>query len=289
MLLLLYNIDILYNFIFISRGYAGSRRVIPEPTASQLMTDMSQYRTLMVRSWYSKFFSSSPMLCSYPTIYYASSARYLAFCAESITRMQLVMRRPLPILGTIVANRYLSGIFHHIKRTFPLHRRTLPPFIDRSSIGQLFLNNPLFNPLSLPLPLFLSTHFLSSLAISSILLPMLMGHLLWWDASYMGVVFTDLIARVNADLRSAISDLHGMSYICLETGLISTPVEQSEVVGTLVRTIETSREELHNHMAATMPTAHSPSKRALWLAGILLVVVLAHGGVIDEPCLAPSI
>ena len=33
--------------------------------------------------------------------------------------------------------------------------------------------------------------------------------------------------------------------------------------------------------AATMPTSTRPEKTALWLAGILLVVVLAHGGVIE--------
>lgn len=120
LLIMMYNMDILSNFLFIARGHAGSRRVIPEPTASLLMTEMSQYRILKVRSWYSKFFSSSP--CSYPTIYYASSALYLAFCAESITRRRLVMRRPLPMLATIAANQYLSGVYKQIIRT-------LPPFI----------------------------------------------------------------------------------------------------------------------------------------------------------------
>lgn len=109
------NLDFLSNFIFIARGHAGSRRVTPEPTASLLMTEMSQYsKILQVRSWYSKHFSSSPMLCAYPTIFYPASALYLAFCAESITRWRLVMRRPLPMLGTIVANKYITGIFYKI-------------------------------------------------------------------------------------------------------------------------------------------------------------------------------
>lgn len=115
-LMVMYNIDIFYRFIFIARGYAGSRRVIAEPTASLLMSYMSQYKILEVRSWYSKFWSSSPMLCAYPPTFYAASARYLAFCAVSITRKQLVMRRPLPILGTIAANKYLSGIYKQIIR-----------------------------------------------------------------------------------------------------------------------------------------------------------------------------
>lgn len=145
MLLLFYNIYFIYHFIFIARGYAGSRRVMPEPTASPLMTEMSQYTRLKVGSWYSKFWSSSPMLCSYPPIYYAASARHLAYCAVSISRRLLVMRRPLPILGAIVANKYLSGVFRHIKR--PL---TEPFIIHRAPIGQLFLPTKLFNPLSLP-------------------------------------------------------------------------------------------------------------------------------------------
>lgn len=105
------NIDILSNFLFIARGHAGSRRVSPEPTGSLLMSNMSQYKILQVRSWYSKHFSTSPMLCAYHPIFYPASAQYLAFCVVSISRRLLVMRRPLPILGTIVANKYRDGIY----------------------------------------------------------------------------------------------------------------------------------------------------------------------------------
>lgn len=105
------NIDILSNFLFIARGHAGCRRVSPEPTGSLLMSNMSQYKILQVRSWYSKHFSTSPMLCAYHPIFYPASAQYLAFCVVSISRRLLVMRRPLPILGTIVANKYRDGIY----------------------------------------------------------------------------------------------------------------------------------------------------------------------------------
>lgn len=63
----------IYNYIFIQRWHAGSRQILTEPVASQLMTQMSLY---------SKHFSTSPILCSYS-----------------------------PILGTIVANKYRDGVF----------------------------------------------------------------------------------------------------------------------------------------------------------------------------------
>lgn len=111
MTLFISNIDLIYNFFFIARGLAGSRRVRPEPTASLLMSQMSQYKILQVRSWYSKHFSTSPMLCAYPPIFYPGSAQYLAFSVVSISRRLLVMRRPLPIFGTIVANKYREGVY----------------------------------------------------------------------------------------------------------------------------------------------------------------------------------
>lgn len=112
MTLFISNIDILLShFLFIARGHAGSRRVSPEPTGSLLMSNMSKYKILQVRSWYSKYFSTSPMLCAYPPIFYPASAQYLAFSVVSISRQLLVMRRPLPILGTIVANKYRDGIY----------------------------------------------------------------------------------------------------------------------------------------------------------------------------------
>lgn len=49
--------------------------------------EMTQYKIIEKRLWYSKLFSHSP---GYPP------AQYLAFCVVSISRRQLVMRRPLP-------------------------------------------------------------------------------------------------------------------------------------------------------------------------------------------------
>ncbi|KAL4187247.1 hypothetical protein AMTRI_Chr09g18020 [Amborella trichopoda] len=88
---IMYKIDILDRFIFIAR-YGGSRRVILEPTASLLMTEMSQYQILGFRSWYSKFFSCSP----------------------------------IPILGRIVANKYSQGIYEKIIRIEPEMGRVIP-------------------------------------------------------------------------------------------------------------------------------------------------------------------
>lgn len=111
---MLINIEILYHFLFIARGHAGCWRVLPEPTASLLMTEMSQLKRCEARTRYSKFFSSSPILCAIPTNYYAASARYLAFCVESITRQRLIIRRPLPLLGAIVAKQYITRIVEKI-------------------------------------------------------------------------------------------------------------------------------------------------------------------------------
>lgn len=275
------NIDILYDFILIARGHTGSRRVSPEPTGSLLMSYMSQYKILQVRSWYSKHFSTSPMLCAYPPIFYPASAQYLALSAVSISRRLLVMRRPLPILGTIVANKYLSGVFKHIKR--PL---TEPFIIHRAPIGQLFLPNRLYNPLSLPLPLFVSTHFQSALAISSIVFPMVIGYSLWWDASYMGILYRNLFEDASIALGSALEDTALWWEMSLNNGNISTPVGDSEVVGALVRTIERAKADIEHQSAVTMLTENTPEKMVLWLAGILLAVVLAHSCVIDEACVA---
>lgn len=109
------NIDIISNLLFIARGHAGSRRITPFPTSSQLMTEMCQFRSniLHERSRNSNF-STSPILCSYPPIFYAASAQYLASRVVSISRQKLVMRRPLPILSTIICNRYICGIYDKI-------------------------------------------------------------------------------------------------------------------------------------------------------------------------------
>ena len=48
--------------------------------------------------------------CFVPPVFDSVSAHYLAFSVVSISRQQLVMRRPLPILATIVANKYSKGI-----------------------------------------------------------------------------------------------------------------------------------------------------------------------------------
>lgn len=191
------------------------------------------------------------------------------------------MRRPLPILGTIVANKYLSGVFKHIKR--PL---TEPFIIHRAPIGQLFLPNRLYNPLSLPLPLFVSTHFQSALAISSIVFPMVIGYSLWWDASYMGLLYRNLFEDASIALGSALENKALWWEMSLNDGNISTPVGDSEVVGALVRTIERAKADIEHQSAVTMPTANTPENRVLWLAGILLAVVLAHSCVIDEACVA---
>lgn len=63
-------------------------------------------------------------------------------------------------------------------------------------------------------------------------------------------------------------------------------VGDSEVVGALVRTIERAKADIEHQSAVTMPTANTPEKMVLWLAGILLAVVLAHSCVIDEACVA---
>ena len=193
------------------------------------------------------------------------------------------MRRPLPILGAIVANKYLSGVFRHIKR--PL---TEPFIIHRAPIGQLFLPTKLFNPLSLPLPLFLSTNFQSALAISSIVFPMVIGYSLWWDASYMGLLYRNLFEDASIPLGAALETKTLLWSIGLKDGTISTPVGNSEVVEALVRTIEKAKEDIEHQSAVTMPTANTPQKMVFWLAGILLAVVLVHSGVIDEGSVAAS-
>lgn len=53
----------LLTFLFIARGYAGSRQLTTFlPIASLLMTEMSLYSLSQVRSFYVKFFGSTPML-----------------------------------------------------------------------------------------------------------------------------------------------------------------------------------------------------------------------------------
>ena len=116
-----FQIDLLYSLIWIARGNAGSRQLTPfsSPTASLLMTEMSLYKIKAVRSFYSQYFSTSPMLCSYPPQFDYASAQYLAFCAESISSRLLVMRRPLPLLSRILSNNYLSGTYEKLVfRTF---------------------------------------------------------------------------------------------------------------------------------------------------------------------------
>lgn len=112
---LLYNIDIIWNFIFIARGNSGCRLVPHEPTSSLLMTQMSQYKILHLKDRSSKEFLKSTMLCAYPSFLYPASARYLASAVVSISRHLLIMRRPLPIpLATILANKYRSHIYNHL-------------------------------------------------------------------------------------------------------------------------------------------------------------------------------
>lgn len=211
------------------------------------------------------------MLTSYPPFFYAGSAHYLANCAVSISSRQLVMRRPLPILASIVSKQYLSGVFKHIKR--PLIETFI---INRAPIGELFLPYRLFNPLSLPLTFFMSTPFQSALAVSSIVFPITMGYCLWWDFSEMGLIYKILFAHVNLDLEIALEKntliwTHGLSH-----GNVSTPVGDSDVVMELVRTIEKAKTDIEHQSAVIMPTSNTPQQIGFWLAGILLAVVLSH-------------
>lgn len=114
-------------------------RVRPEPTGSPLLMYMNQSKILELRSWYSKHFSTSPLLYAYPPIFYAASAQYLALHLVSISRRQLVMRRPLPILGTIVATKYRDGIY---KQIISQRGRYIPERLQRTyqSIHERFSN-----------------------------------------------------------------------------------------------------------------------------------------------------
>ena len=85
------NMDILYNFLFISRG--RSRFFTSEPTSSLLMTEMSQSNISHT--------SMSPMLSSYNRV-----------------------------LGTIVANKHRDGIFFKLL-TLNDNRRSQSIVYDR--------------------------------------------------------------------------------------------------------------------------------------------------------------
>lgn len=86
----------------------------------------------------------------------------------------------------------------------------------------------------------------------------------------MGLIYRDLQASASIDLGSALSNKAFFGEISLNHGWICTPIDESEVVGSLVRTIEQAKADIDHQSAVTMPTAHTPSKMALWLAGILL-------------------
>ena len=112
---LLINLNPIWNIIFIARGHAGCRRVRNEPTTSLLMTEMSQFKSSQLRKQYANTFCKSPLLCAYPPHVYAASAKHLGFSAVSISKRLLIMRRPLPISGTVlgfkVASQYTKGVF----------------------------------------------------------------------------------------------------------------------------------------------------------------------------------
>lgn len=63
---------------------------------------MSLCKSLQLRERYANNFSKSPLLCAIPPHLYPASAKDLAFSAVSISKRLLVMRRPLPISGTVL-------------------------------------------------------------------------------------------------------------------------------------------------------------------------------------------
>lgn len=97
------------NSILIAQGEPNSIT-----SASLLMQYMCKYQMLQLELWYSKRLCRWPLLCAYPPIFYPASAQYLAYIVVSISRRLLVMRRPLPILGTIVANKYRVGVLEKL-------------------------------------------------------------------------------------------------------------------------------------------------------------------------------
>lgn len=148
---------------------------------------------------------------------------------------------------------------------FSQHPSSILP--NKSLFVQNELGDQLINNLSLQLP--------------KLIPPLVMGYLIW-ENNGLSCDLYNSIYNMTIDNLSIIDPIRvGLEEQAQKVG----GANSNELTQSLLNAANKAREEIQYHAAATQPSSNSPSKIAVWIAGILLAVAIASmAGDSDQKC-----